>query len=482
MELIKSKKASINYLAKIVKIDNFGKHPNPEVTRLKCAYVDGFNIIVGIDEQPGLFVYFPTNSQINPALLRYANLYRHTELNDNPNKSGFFNDNGRVTAIKLKGLVSEGFLLPWDTFNSFLIASVNIGIDNPKVNLEFDIVSHNGKEFWINKKYIVVRKIYNTQGSQPHKRDQKNLKRFNRIIENQFRFHYDTELLKKSPWVIQPDSLISITEKIHGISGISAYVLCKKNPSIWNKIKGWFGAENTYYDYLYASRTIVKNAFGIVEAIHPSFINSYSIFSNFFSRTRVKPINKGGYYGVDVWKYADDVVRPYLQKGMTIYYEIVGFLPNGRYIQKDYDYGCVPPTEGEVYTHEKHFKVRIYRITMTNVDGIVHEFSAREVQQFCEVTGLTPVTQLYYGYAKNLYPKMRSTTNFSKNFIAKLAEDTNFYMEMPSPSCNNIVPHEGIVIKIEDMIPHAWKLKCFAFLNKEQKELDKGEENIEDNA
>ena len=53
---------------------------------------------------------------------------------------------------------------------------------------------------------------------------------------------------------------------------------------------------------------------------------------------------------------------------------------------------------------------------------------------------------------------------------------------MPSPSCNNIVPHEGIVIKIEDMIPHAWKLKCFAFLNKEQKELDKGEENIEDNA
>ena len=462
MELIKSNKANINYLAKVVKIDNFGKHPNPEVTRLKCAYVDGFNIIVGIDEQPGLFVYFPTNSQINPELLSYANLYKHTELNENPEKSGFFNDNGRVTAIKLKGLVSEGFLLPLDTFNSFLFASVNVGIDNPEVNLEFDSIYHNGKEFWINKKYTVVRNTTGTQGSKSRQKSQKRLKEFDRIIENQFRYHYDTVLLKKSPWVIKPDSLVSITEKIHGASGISAYVICNRPTTLLEKIGllftgcGWkkFTPE---YNYIYASRNVIKS----------QYIN--------------KNI-KSGHYGVDVWKYADDVVRPFLQKGMTMYYEIVGFLPNGRYIQKDYDYGCVPPTEGEVYTHEKHFKVRIYRITITNVDGIVHEFSAREVQQFCEMAGLTPVTQLYYGYAKNLYPKMRSTTNFSKNFIAKLAEDTNFYMEMPSPSCNNIVPHEGIVIKIEDMIPHAWKLKCFAFLNKEQKELDKGEENIEDNA
>ena len=74
MELIKSKRASLNYLAKVVKIDNFGKHPNPEVTRMKCAYVDGFNIIVGIDEQPGLFVYFSSNSHINHVLLWYVNL------------------------------------------------------------------------------------------------------------------------------------------------------------------------------------------------------------------------------------------------------------------------------------------------------------------------------------------------------------------------------------------------------------------------
>ena len=58
---------------------------------------------------------------------------------------------------------------------------------------------------------------------------------------------------------------------------------------------------------------------------------------------------------------------------------------------------------GEEYTHEKHFKVRVYRITMTNVDGFVHEFSAREVQQYCLSRGLVPVEEFYYGYARDLY-------------------------------------------------------------------------------
>ena len=42
--------------------------------------------------------------------------------------------------------------------------------------------------------------------------------------------------------------------------------------------------------------------------------------------------------------------------------------------------------------------------------------------------------------------------------------------------------HEGIVIKKKDGIAHALKLKTFAFMNREQKELDKGIENVEDNS
>ena len=74
-----------------------------------------------------------------------------------------------------------------------------------------------------------------------------------------------------------------------------------------------------------------------------------------------------------------------------------------------------------------------------------------------------------------MYPE-----DWNQQFWDMLANDKNFYMEMNSPDCNNNVPHEGLVIKKEDMISRAWKLKCFAFLQGEAKELDAGESNIED--
>lgn len=158
---------------------------------------------------------------------------------------------------------------------------------------------------------------------------------------------------------------------------------------------------------------------------------------------------------------------------MTIYAEIVGYNPTGTYIQKGYDYGCVAPniaSDKLVYEPEVHFKVRPYRITLTNVDGEVHEFSAREVQQYCKSVGLIPVTELYYGYARDLYPDLDETQYWQENFLERLANDKDFYMECNSPSCKNKVPHEGLVIKKEDSLSHAWKLKCFKFLDKSQKD------------
>lgn len=458
MKLVKSKNANENYLSKIVEIKSFQKHPNSEVTKMKVAVVDGFKVIVGINEKPGLFIYFPVNSRINPNFLSFMNLYRDSYLNRDTTKAGFFNENGRVTAIKLKGLPSEGFLLPVESINNYLKSAVQKKIESFEVNSEFDSIEHNGKLFWFTKKYIVVAKTKNTN-NQPSSRA--NHKLFDKMVEGQFKFHYDTQIIRKTPFVIERDSLIQVTEKIHGTSGISAYLLCKKPINIFKRIGNFIcgrGLKNYeyIYDYIYSSRTVIKN----------------------------KNINKNikdGYHKVDVWSYADSFIRPYLQKGMTIYYEIVGFLPNGNYIQKDYDYGCTAPKEDETYTPEKHFKVRVYRITTTNVDGISHEFSAREVQQYCTSVGLTPVNQYYYGYAKDMYPTMRSTTHFADNFIERLSNDKNLYMELKSPTCVNNVPNEGVVIKIEDSIPHAFKLKCFAFLNKEQKELDSNIENIEDN-
>lgn len=483
MKLTIGKKASVNYLAKIVRINQFKPHTDPEVTRLKACVVDGFNILCGIDSEPGLYVYFPTACCLNPDFLRYANLYKHKELNVDPEQSGMFEDNGRVKAIRLRGELSEGFILPVTMLENYVLSVTNVELTCEE-GTEFDIVEHDGKTFWINKKYIPKR----TQGAPGSglNKTARQPKGIDKIIENQFRFHYDTTLIKKCPHVIKPNDLISITEKVHGTSGISARVMC--NPMAYAhwyekamiKIIQFFGGDTTMagvYDYIYASRTVIKNQYYNKKA-------------------------GNGFYGVDVWKYADDIIKPYLQKGMTVYYEIVGFLPNGGYIQKNYDYGCVPPTttnkfpDGEYRSHYianpdgthtkyelgKHFDIYVYRITMTNVDGKVHEFSAKEVQQWCMFTGLQSVKEWYYGYAKDLYPDLNTEEHWNENFLQRLANDKEFYMECNSPSCSNKVPHEGLVIKIENMKSEAFKLKCFKFLDAEGKALDKGESNIEDEA
>ena len=456
MKLIKSKKASENYLSKIVNITTFRTHSDPEVTRLKCCTIDGFNIITGIDSQPGLYVYFPALSCINGDFLSYANLYRHKELNKDPEQSGMFEDNGRVKAIKLRGELSEGFILPVTVLENYIVSVTNKELENVTEGTEFDAISDGDKEFWISKKYVPKRTY--TQGISTGRITKKVPKGIDKVIDTQFRFHYDTTLIKKCPNVITPESRIQLSYKIHGTSGISAYVLCKQPLNWKQKLAKWLtGEEFNKYDYIYASRTVIKN--------------------QYYNRNV-----GGGFYGVDVWAEADKVVRPCLSKGLSAYYEIVGYLPNGGCIQKKYDYGCVPPKEGEPYTPEKHFKVRIYRVTYTNIDGKVFEFTPHQVQQWCAQVGLIPVEECYCGMARDLYPDLSPSEHWNENFINRLAGDPNFYMELDSPHCNNKVPHEGLVIKIDDGVTRAFKLKCFRFLNKEQELLDKGENNIEDEA
>ena len=189
MKLIKSKNANVNYLAKVVRIENFKPHTDPEVTRLKCCVIDGFNIICGIDSKPGLYIYFPTACCINPDFLRYANLYKHKELNNDPEQSGMFDDNGRVKAIRLRGELSEGFILPAIMFENYIVSVTNVNYEAEE-GIEFDAVEHEGKTFWVNKKYIPKNtRTPGTPGSKgPRGKQPKGL---DRLIENQFRFHYD---------------------------------------------------------------------------------------------------------------------------------------------------------------------------------------------------------------------------------------------------------------------------------------------------
>lgn len=218
MKLNQSKNCHVNYLAKIVEITNFTPHPDPEVTRLKCAHVDGYTIIVGIDEVEGKFVYFPTSSCINPQLLMYANLYRHSERNADATKTGLFEDNGRVKAVKLRGLISEGFLLPLQVMLNFILDSVNVKFveDECPVGTAFDEIEHDGKSFWINKKYVVENQQHGQNTQKHYDKRQKKVKKFNRLIDSQFHFHYDTVRIQNEPYAIKPDDFIHMSHKWHG--------------------------------------------------------------------------------------------------------------------------------------------------------------------------------------------------------------------------------------------------------------------------
>lgn len=452
MKLVKSENHNPNYLAKIVNITDFTPHPNPDCTKLKCAHVGGYSVSVSIDTPAGLYIYFPIGAQISSKFLSFNNLFRKAELNFDSEKTGFFDENGRVKAIKLQKYPSEGFLLP----ASSLVEWGGSEIENLEDGIEFDTVEADGIVEQLCKKYVVKQR--GSRGSNRTKQA-KQPKGLSKLVEGQFRYHYDTVLIKKNPYAVKPDDIISVTEKVHGTSGISAYVICNRPLTFVEKVINFFSKNKlkaVEYDYLWSSRKVVKNPY------YNELVNE-------------------GFYGVDVWGYAHEILKPHLTKGLTVYYEIIGYLPNGGAIQslkgKAYDYGCVPPEEGEKYTYNKHFNIKVYRVTYTNPDGTVYEFSAKQVQQWCQANGLVPVRELYYGYAKDLYPDLDPTNHWNENFIQRLSNDKRFYMEELSPSCFNKVPHEGIVIKIENSKSEAYKLKCFAFL---QRESATNESNIED--
>ena len=188
----------------------------------------------------------------------------------------------------------------------------------------------------------------------------------------------------------------------------------------------------------------------------------------------------------DRWNIAFNVIEEYLQKGLTVYAEIVGYMPNGQMIQKDYDYKCVynpksfdyqKMTPKQMY-HARLFDIVVYRITYTNVDGKVFEFSTQQVKEFCKKYGLHSVKELYYGRAENLFPNLNINEHWHEEFLTNLR---NMYLEQRSILCNNNVPEEGIVLRREVNGIDVYKLKSINFLEKESKMLDRGEIDIESN-
>ena len=137
---------------------------------------------------------------------------------------------------------------------------------------------------------------------------------------------------------------------------------------------------------------------------------------------------------------------------MTFYFEIVGYTPTYKMIQKGFDYGC----------ELGKFKTFIYRITYTNDVGDVFEMSTKQVQDYCNEMGITPVVEYFYGKASEYCSINDEDLDSWRNKL--LEQLKNDYNEKDCDMCINKVPEEGCVIRIEGNSFEAYKCKSVRFL------------------
>lgn len=379
---------------------------------------------------------------------------------------GFFNKTGRVRSIRLGGVDSKGYLFTLEELAKY----------NPKVK-DINLEEYLGQDFdtvdgeLFVKAYVPFVPEKRTKTSSAKKRNKK-IVRFDRMIEGEFSFNYDSLLLPKNIHKIKPTDSVAITVKIHGTSFVCGKVHVKtpiKLPFMQrmrNKFIDLTGLFKKYraidykveYGNVTSSRNVIKN----------------------------KYINKDvtdGYYSVDVWSEYGELIYPYLSEGMTLYGEIFGYLTNStKMIQKQYDYGC------EVGTN----KLMPYRITTSLPDGGKYEWNVEEVKDWTEklikehpeiADRIHVIDLLYHGTLTDLYPTLSITEHWNENVLEELRNDKkHFGMEKDEPLCENKVPREGLCIRIDDDETNEnFKLKCQKFYDREKKLMDEGEVDIEMN-
>ena len=426
------KENSKNYVCSVVEIKEL--HPIEGADRIQRTVIFSNNVIVSKDVKIGdKMLYFVSGTKLNVDFCKYNNLLTDKEQNRDNTKVGYISHKQfRVKAIKLKGIISDGILLPVESLNFCGI------FDNTvfKVGDEFTDIDNVS----ICEKYFVPVRNSNPGGKQP-----KSVK-INRLVDNQFYLHNDTDNLRKNIHKLNLEDIIGIHYKKHGTSVVIGNVLVKKSLKWYERLarKVGFNIIDTEYDVIYSSRKVIKNA----------YLNT----------------TPNSYYKTDIWGDVMNEVKDKIPQNYTLYGEILGFEKSGSPIQGKYDYGCNP---GE-------HKFYVYRITVVNHNGHLIELTDKQIQEFCEKYGfLYKDTFIYYGKAENLYPELCESEHWHENFLANLERD---YNEKDCYMCVNKVPEEGIILRIEKTFEYeAYKLKSKRFLLQESELQEKEESNIEDN-
>ena len=469
------------YNAYITRIKNLHKHPNAD--KLQMGECFGNTIIVSMEyENNQLGIYFPSDGQLSVEFAEANNLLRKKDEAGN-NIGGYMDPNKRnVTAIRLRGEKSDGLFLPLKALESFGdITTLNEG----------DRISNfNGHEICC--KYI-PRRNHRSGGTSKGNKTRK--KRVN--IAPLFVEHADTEQLAYNLSAFKPGDEIEITLKMHGTSQRTGHLKVFKGYNIKNPFKKWIAnkadellkkhgelipCDQFLYDWAIKNATPIYD-WGYVSGTRRTVLENYD----------------GGYYGSNEFREAHSkFFEGKLWKGEEIFYEVVGFTHTGAPIMSIADnkklndkefvkqygkttvfsYGCDPdPSAWVPHDHcEQEPKlpqsdIYVYRMTMTNEDGDVVEYTPDFMRYRCEQMGVKTVP----GFAKVYVKEDAVIAHHTDGNISggNLPEDVSIgdavkmiaerFYDGPDPIGKTHV-REGVVVRIVNRPKFcAYKHKNFSF-------------------
>ena len=409
----------------VVKVNELRKHPNAD--RLNIATFFGNDTCVSLDIVKGeIGIYFPVDLQLSEEFCLENHLLRKKP--DGTPDTGYMDPKKRnVTAMRLRGEKSDGLFLP-------LKSVIYTGINLDELNIGDTVTILNGHE--ICKKYIPIRKHYSVDNKVNKTRKKKV------PVAPLFVEHADTEQLAYNMNAFKNGDLVEITLKMHGTSGRTGYlprlvdivptnvlaVFCeiKDRERKLNKLQK---AMIAYFD----KHSKPKYDWGLVSGTRRTVLDSFD----------------GGFYGSNEFREKHEkTFEGKLHKNETVYYEIVGFTDDGTPIMpkasnkklnnkefiKQYgeetvfSYGCDPDN--------KKSDLYVYRMTITNEDGDVVEYTPDFMRYRCEQMGVKCVPLLWRGFIpEEVNPG---------EYIKGIAED--FY-DGPDPVGKAHV-REGVVCRI----------------------------------
>lgn len=371
----------------VVKVTELRKHSNAD--RLQVATFFGNDTIVDLSVQVGdIGVYFPVDLQLSEEYCAKNNLVRKKDENGN-NIGGFLDpDNRNIKAIKLRGEKSDGLYMPIHSFDYCYENGTGLAVN--MVNIGDQVTVLNGHE--ICKKYIPKRQNRAVEYSASNHHTRKTKVPYAPL----FAEHADTEQLAYNHGAFKPGDEVEITLKMHGTSQRTGYlpVLQPVKKTFWQKLFKKEPEPVYAYDYVSGTRRVV--------------MEDFEGGNSFYGSNEFREQHHNTFVGK-------------LNKGETVYYEVVGFTHTGEPIMADgsnkgldkefikmygettrFSYGCYPDGKKTLCGRDDHgffehiekapqSDIYVYRMTMTNEDGFVVEYTPDFMRYRCEQMGVKTV-------------------------------------------------------------------------------------------